>query len=496
MATGRTSVLMLASALTIVPALGQGWVGQQRISHPNGDTSDQQPCVDSDSAGRPWVVWIGGRRDTTMFYSRWDGSHWEPERGVGPNRPGAWSRLKPSLACGATGGAWLVWHNAYEDNTRDIGSSFWADTCWSPEVQVNLPDSTELDFAPKVACGGGEVWCVWYGGPTDMTPYSVFASRWNELTGLWDPDMQVSPVDSTYHWWCDVAVDANGTPHVVWCNSNRRLICYSYYDGSSWRGPTAVNDTVAVGATGWAAPRIIIDNAGILHVCYTGVARGATGRDVFYSRNDGTGWTPSVRVTSDTAHNYNEWYSDIAADRPDNVWVAWDRQGEGPDDFRVYAAHYNGSEWSSEERLDNDDAYYDVSPDVSLGVGDRPWVVWSGTVAGASDDVWSNHQNDTAALRGERAGTLLHSVVIWTAGPTRTPVRIHFRLQRTGPVRLLVRDVLGRNVVVLVDGIESAGDHTVEWNGRPGARRATGAGVYFAVLEEREGRSICKFEVP
>jgi hypothetical protein len=360
-------------------------------------------------------------------------------------------------------------------------------------VLVNVFDSTDFDFAPRVACGGGQVWCVWYGGPTDMLPYSVFASRWYDSAGFWYPEMQVSPPDSTYHWWCDLAVDANGTPHVVWCNSDRRLICYSYYDGSGWVGPTAVNDAEAVGATSWADPHVAIDNAGILYVCYTGVAQGASGRDIFYSRNDGTGWTPSVRVTSDTAHNYNEWYSDIAADRPDNVWVAWDRQGEGSDHFRVYAAHYDGSEWSSEERLDNDTAYYDGIPAVCLDGNGCPWVAWRGIAYGAYEDVFYNRYLPSGSLEREPNVQRAQALKLAVTSPARSRASFSFSITQACRVRLAVYDMSGRRIGHVVDGVLPAGQHSATWEARLTDGGRVPAGAYFGCLEAAGLREKCKF---
>ena len=488
-------VVLLAVGLLASAAFGTGWIGQRRVNAPNDSVSDCQPCLAVDSFGNPWVVWGARRRsaDTSLFYARWQGDTWQPGRGVGPNAFGVPTRLRPSLAFDQFNVAWAVWNNGYADTVTNIGSSRYVGGAWGPEVLVNVFDSTDFDFAPRVACGGGQVWCVWYGGPTDMSPYSVFASRWYDSAGFWYPEMQVSPPDSTYHWWCDLAVDANGTPHVVWCNSDRRLICYSYYDGDAWVAPIAVNDTAAVGATSWADPHVATDNAGILQVCYTGVAQGATGRDIFYSRNDGTGWTPSVRVTSDTAHNYNEWYSDIAADRPDNVWVAWDRQGEGSDGFRVYAAHYDGSEWSSEERLDNDTAYYDGGAAVCLDGNGCPWVVWDGITYGAYEDVFYNRYLPSGSLEHEPHIARPEALRLAVTSPARNQARFSFLTTQTCQVSLEVYDISGRRIGHVVDGVLPAGQHSATWEARLTDGGRVPAGAYFGCLEAAGFSEKCKF---
>ncbi len=473
----------------------KGWVGQQMVNRPNKDTCDLYPAMAFEATGRPWIAWTKHHCESTLVYSRWDGDRWTPQHGVGADAPGVDTRLRASLCFDSQNQAWLVWDDIYENNTYDIGSCYWADTCWSPETQVNQPDSTELDFAPKVACGGGQVWCVWYGGPTDMSPYSVFASRWCGSAGFWEPEMQVSPPDSTYHWWCDVAVDAAGTPHVVWCNGDRRLIFYSYYDGAGWRGPTAVNDTVAVGATGWAAPRIVVDRAGVLYVCYTGVAQGATGRDIFYSRNDGTGWTPSVRVTSDTEPNYDEWYSDIAADRRDNVWIAWERQGEGADDFRMYAAHFDGELWSTEQRLDNDNAYYDGAATIALDTAGLPWVAWNATTYSAgNNDIYFNYYLIPGALNQAVScppAARMLSLRALMLGNGRT--RFCYAVPTSGVARMNIYDRLGRRLAVIAETRSVAGQYSVEWNGRTLDGKPAPTGTYVCRLQAGGMYATCSF---
>ncbi|MEM6782748.1 MAG: FlgD immunoglobulin-like domain containing protein [Bacteroidota bacterium] len=46
-------------------------------------------------------------------------------------------------------------------------------------------------------------------------------------------------------------------------------------------------------------------------------------------------------------------------------------------------------------------------------------------------------------------------------------------------MRLEVVDVTGRSVLVLVEGLQAAGRHAVEWDGRDGQGRPVVSGVYF-----------------
>jgi len=326
-----------------------------------------------------------------------------------------------------------------------------------------------------------------------VSPYSVFASRWDPERGSWEPETQVSPPDGNEHWWCDVTVDANGTPHVVWCelaatDNYPFFINYSYYDGHQWAGPIRVNDTAGVCAAPWAAPRIVTDREGTMHVCYTGVAVGATGRDIFYSRNDGSGWTPSVRVTQDTADNYSEWYSDIAADRPDNVWVTWDRQGEGSDQFRVYAAHFDGLLWSSEQRLDDDSASRrENCPSVCLDSTGCPWVFWNDESNGG--DVYFNRYLGSGVAEPAAATLNSSPCVIASPNPSTGTVTIECGVPLAPGAGICIFSQDGRQVRRLAPGLTQPGGSptTSTWDGTDELGRSVPGGVYLAVVEGQAG---------
>jgi hypothetical protein len=207
------------------------------------------------------------------------------------------------------------------------------------------------------------------------------------------------------------------------------------------------------------------------------VAQGATGRDIFYTRNDGSGWTPSVRVTQDTLTNYNEWYSHIAADGPDNVWVAWDRQDEDSDQFRIHASHYDGSAWSAEVRLDGDSAYHDNYPVVCVDAAGNPWLVWTGTTYGIQvDNVYFNRYV-TAAVTDMAPSPARHRLVEHFTSMSKGAVDVAFSLPVAGRVRLDVYDALGRSVAVAFDDVVSAGRHRVRW------QASIPAGTYVCRLQ-------------
>jgi hypothetical protein len=421
-------------------------------------------------------VWTENPSDTTLLWTKWLGNQWEPQRGVSRNALGVWSRLRPDLAFDEQRRAWLVWHNGYENNNRDIAACYWDDSRWSSEQQVCQPDSSDVDFAPKANCGGGQVWCVWYGRPTRVSPNSVYASRWNDDIGQWEGETRVSPGDGNSHWWCDLAADARGRPHVVWVTHPLYLVNYSYFDRGQWQGPFPVNDTTLVKAAPWGDPRIAMDRDGVMHLSFTGARVGAMHRDIFYTRNDGSGWIPCQMVTRDSL--YDEWCSDIAAESRANVWMTWDRQNEGPDQFRVYAAHFDGRLWSSEQRLDDTSSYYDVFPAVCLDSSGNPWVFWTGIPAGqASDDVFFNRVVNTDLAEAQPASVFRLARLRCATLQNGSSTAVTFDLIAASQVRVALYNEAGRCMAVLADRHMPRGTHTVR------CREFLASGVYLCRLQ-------------
>lgn len=486
---GSVLELFLVCVALTIRASGQGWVGASIVNRPDS-TYDGEPCIAMDSQGLPWVVYYGHKSDTTLLYSQWDGSRWGDERGVGPDAAGA-IRLRASFAFDGSDRAWAAWDNAFDNNANEIGSRFWDGVNWSPELRVSQPDSN-LYFAPKIAVGGGQVWCVWFGGPTDTSAYRIYASRWDGASGAWMPQMQVSPADGNLHWFPDVAVDSAGTPRAIWCQYPHYLLNYSYYDGHEWIGPMAINDTTRVEESPRDQPKIRIDRDGIMHVSFVGAATGAMHRDVFYTRNDGSGWLEPQMVTHDGI--YDEWVSAVAADRPGNVWVVWDRQGESTDQFRIHASHFNGVAWSPEQRLDNDLAYYEGEPRVCLDRRGCAWAVWTGVTYGVdNNDVYTNRYSDSSVALNEVAPTPEGNGVLSAVSPAVGRVPITYALREGGPVRLDIFDGLGRLVRALAWAHQAHGQHQIEWDGRDPKGRVVPSGTYFCRLKTEGFSATGKF---
>ena len=82
----------------------------------------------------------------------------------------------------------------------------------------------------------------------------------------------------------------------------------------------------------------------------------------------------------------------------------------------------------------------------------------------------------------EAAAPLRFALLPSTRNPIRPGESIRFSLDRTGPARLAVYDVQGKEVRTLVDGRVEAGIHSVRWDGRDTNGAEVPSGIYFYKL--------------
>ena len=67
--------------------------------------------------------------------------------------------------------------------------------------------------------------------------------------------------------------------------------------------------------------------------------------------------------------------------------------------------------------------------------------------------------------------------------PFNPSTEIEYGLPKISSVQLSIYDILGRNVITLVDGIQDPGYKIIQWNGRDNMGKKMGAGMYFYSLK-------------
>jgi flagellar hook assembly protein FlgD len=79
--------------------------------------------------------------------------------------------------------------------------------------------------------------------------------------------------------------------------------------------------------------------------------------------------------------------------------------------------------------------------------------------------------------------------------PFNPETTIRFELAARGKVNLTIYDLLGREVVTLLDGELDSGSHQLKWNGKDAAARDFPTGVYFMQLTVRNQTPVKKLSL-
>jgi flagellar hook assembly protein FlgD len=95
--------------------------------------------------------------------------------------------------------------------------------------------------------------------------------------------------------------------------------------------------------------------------------------------------------------------------------------------------------------------------------------------------VFNITDNATAVEEGQGSAAVPVELVLEQnhPNPFNPATSISYTLPRNAHVRIAVYNVLGEEVALLIDGQQSAGSHSVIWNGTTDSGHAVPSGIYF-----------------
>ena len=110
----------------------------------------------------------------------------------------------------------------------------------------------------------------------------------------------------------------------------------------------------------------------------------------------------------------------------------------------------------------------------------------SAWATGIGDTVYHYHRIVTDVAQTPRTAPRGFSLSQNFPNPFNPATTIGYQILQVGLVRLVVYDVLGREVATLVNGVQTAGGHTVEWNAE-----GVSSGFYICRLDAK-GRTVTR----
>jgi hypothetical protein len=461
-----------------------GWTRQSLVNRLDS-TSDQQSHIAIDNLNQPWVVWMGSFVDSLSYdllYTKWNGMNWNNERGIIPYNPGQGPyHLRPRIIFDNLNRAWVVYDKFYPNDTDDIFFTRWNGEAWEQERQLNLPGSVNYNFAPRIACGGGQIWCCWYGNNI-TNRYKIYVSRWNGNN--WENETQISPQDTCINWFCDIAVDNLGRPHVVWGNIslNPGIVYYRTYNGTTWLAPETLNNPEEISAADWTGTSISIDSEGYINVAWAGIAAGQNQQDIFFSRKINGTWLVPIRIN--TTDTYDDCYPSIISKEPNNIWVGWSKIISFWEIY-TFVSKFNGDSWSTEKRLDDRSISYCNGTPQMVFRSDEVWAVWDGFTVGIDnmDIYYSRYLN--SSISEIQSSMLSVTYFVISPNPFGNKVTFSYKKDSRSHTFLAIYDLKGCLVRTLINREEGIGDHHVNWRIYDDNKKVSN-GVYFVLLKSEE----------
>ena len=251
------------------------------------------------------------------------------------------------------GGSLLLSANPYKlatNNARTITDTL-LDPCWGERHIVAT--TAENSRLPTIAVGPTDhVHIVWEEGRY------LFHSYWNG--NKWSIPWRVTIGEQP-----KLAIDRNGTPHLVFVNEFRGKyeVYYCQWTGTTWSLPRNVSSTSGVSAI----PDIAIDSRNTLHVVWTD---NSPGYNVIYHGF----WTGTFWINRPIPHARGS-VPAIAIGDDDLLHVVWQDRNTIFDPYEIYHVQWDGVDWSLPENLSDSDNHSTI-PDVQVTPNGITHVTW------------------------------------------------------------------------------------------------------------------------
>jgi len=289
------------------------------------------------------------------------------------------------------------------------------------------PDSSTLTACPTDTMGDVFLGKVSPGNPMQIIDNTFsFVGNWTDTSLGYSRTLEVSKDGST----------------VYWCGYSNNAV-YVYYSANGTFGPYTIIDTVAKGiqseSSGWQP------GTGYLWLSTSYAVNGYPG--------------------ANTSYSIDTWY---AFDT--KTWTVKDS---------IKWNWTQGYPYSSTDQLNGHPRGIAFSP-----TGDTAYVTMF-NISGPAFQMFVK----TATPVNEKPDNVPSSYSLSQnyPNPFNPSTRIDYALKETGKVSIIVYDVLGREVTTLVDGVQSAGQHSVTFNANN-----LPSGVYIYSLTTPDGSRLVK----
>jgi hypothetical protein len=396
-----------------------------------------------------------------------------------------------------------------------FNSSFLIHNCicqWQPDVRLtNAPDTSRTGYHNgSLVTNGNFVHVVWFDKRDGN--FEIYYKRSTDAGMTWSTDTRLTN-DTARSYYPSCALNGS-VIHVIW-SDNRSGTDQVYYKRSIDTGFTWSEDTLLTNETPITANYFLphLASSGSLLIIMWSEKRDGN-NEIYYKRstNGGISWGAETRLTNDPGSSNIPSVTISGL----NVHVAWYDNRDGNDEIYYKYSIDGGINWDIDTRLTNDIAS-SFTPTIAV-LGSSIHVVWhdqrdgnweiyyklstNGGISWGADTRLTNDPATSQMPSISVSGSNLH--VIWNEfrdgnmeiyykrNPTGNPIgirnitseipveyklkqnypnpfnpstNIRFALPKSGFVKLVVFDVLGREVETLVNEKHFPGTYEVTFDG-------------------------------
>lgn len=271
---------------------------------------------------------------------------------------------------------------------------------WLDATLIETNNAGDGD-APQVAMNRpGAAVAVWQ--QSDGTRTSIWANRFDATHKTWGVQELIETDNTGHAVRPAVALDNAGTALAAWTQSdgnNDLLWVNRYQPGMGWGRAEPIKTFNTLSAY---APQLAFDTGGNALLVWH--QSDGTRLAIWSSRyTPGSGWAPAVRVESNDAFNAVD--PQIAFDAGGNAMVVW--QQDDSTLANIWANRYSATTgWGTPTLVETNHAGSAHAPQVGLDVLGNAYAVWSQS-DGARTNIWANRYD--AGTGTWRAPELLES---------------------------------------------------------------------------------------
>lgn len=409
------------------------------------------------------------------------GASWSPNLRISPSGiSGGW----PAVAV-SDSNVYVAYHNSsftdiYFQYSHDHGGS------WSG-IQ-NISSSPVTSQTPQLAASGDTVLAVWEDRSGVGSSYVIHGTvsfdggiSWTTPVALTDTTRSSRWVQLRYY---------DGVIHLIWIDivtSGARgpIMHRSSSDfGITWS--PAINITPTDGNS--TRINMFVKEGAIYVVSASG---GVNAREILflYSNDGGASWSLPQNVSNNPGDSkFPNIWAEAHGDTTDRLYLVWyDRTGFTQDEILFSYSIDSGENWEPAMNLseNSDNSYRPQVVAYSAQNRDSLCVVWYDYSLGPSEILSRSGYYDAPVgvqfpppLSPDRVALYPNHPNPFNAGTV-----IRYSLSEAGEIELTIFNLLGEKVVTLWQGKQSAGEHSLRWDGTDVGGMAAPSGVYLLRLK-------------